>query len=292
MTDLQTVEKRLENAGTLQDVVHAMRSQAAVYYRSAEAALEPIRAWERRVRQCLGATARNLPHRPTPGRGSGPAGLVVLSSDQGLCGAFNDRILEYVLSGGTGEAWRDAVVMTVGHRGADLMRVRGLEPERVDPAPTSLEGIHRAIQTLAVEILRIFEERGLARLKLCFNVHQGPGRFQPDTRTVLPLDLDRLLADVEEPFPGKTMAVQVPRLELIRSLTREHFFILLYGSMVESYASENGARLSAMEAAMSNIEEKVVELTGLRNRLRQESITQEVLEIASGAAAVMGGEEG
>ncbi len=286
MADLKAVESRLDSAATLKNVVHAMRSQAAVYYRSAEEALVPIRAWGKRVRQALASAARRLDAIPQASSRGGREGVVVLSSDQGLCGAFNDRILDFVLSKKAVENTDEAIFVAVGRRGADLMRLRSVEPVQEEAAPTSLEGIHRAVQELALEVLSIFESRHLSRLRLCHNRHRGPGRFEPVAETVLPLDLEGLIEGEEEPFPGRVAAVNLDPVRLVERLTREHFFILLYGAAVESYASENGARLAAMEAAMSNIEEKVAELQGLRNTLRQEAITGEVIEIASGAAAV------
>jgi len=290
--DLRTLDNRLKNAAALKNVVHAMRAQAAVYYRSAEAALKPIRVWQKRARQCLAAGARRLPTLPHGKPGPGRWGVVVFTSDQGLCGAFNDRILDFALSEEAGEGRRDAVWVVVGRRGADLMEFRGVRPLLTRHAPTSLEGVHQTLQDLAGDILDVFARARLSRLQLCYNVHAGPGRFHPVARTVLPLDFESLCKPEEEPCPGRILSTHLPPFQLVERLTREYFFIVGYAAAVESYASENGARLASMEAAMNNIEEKVAELSNLRNQLRQEAITAEVLEVATGAAAVQGSEKG
>jgi F-type H+-transporting ATPase subunit gamma len=290
--NLHTIEARLKNADTLQNVAHAMRSQAAIYYKAAEIALVPIRAWARRVRQCLAGAALRLPSVPRSKVRPGKRGVVIFTSDQGLCGAFNDRIIDFALSSATGQHQEGDVFFAVGRRGADLMSLRGVRPHLTVPAPTSLEGVHQTLQDLGTTVFEAFGSLGLARLSLCTNLHEGPGRFTPTDRTVLPLAFEDLCRSEEGPCPGRVLSSHLPPVTLVERLTREYFFILLYGAAVESYASENGARLAAMEAAMSNIEDKVAELTNLRNLLRQEVITAEVLEVATGAAAVSGTGEG
>ncbi|MHC5038107.1 MAG: F0F1 ATP synthase subunit gamma [Planctomycetota bacterium] len=284
MGDLHTIENRLSNAASLMNVVHAMRSQAAVYYRTAESALVPIRAWEKRARQCLAGAARMLAAVPKGKTRTGARGVILFTSDQGLCGAFNDRVIDFACSSPTEED--ETVYLMVGRRGADLLSLRGFTPLLTEPAPTSLEGVHQLLRDLAEHILEVFEREALSQLQVCYNVHAGPGRFSPVARTILPLDFESVCGPETVPCPGRILSTHLPPFSLVEHLTREYFFILLYTAAVESYASENGARLAAMEAAMNNIEEKVSELTHLRNQLRQEQITAEVLEVAAGASAV------
>lgn len=299
-TDPESLRERIASAESMQSIVETMRTLALVNIRRAEQAVAAAAEYLRAVHIAVHIAIRRYSFgeaayaRPAGGRArSGPPALLVLSSNQGLCGAFNERVVE----GALGEAARiarrrgvepsDVRIVCVGYRGADRLSAAGCEPVRVLDAPSSIEAVRYLVGELYLELNALLspDESLLA-------VYNGPapaGGFETRRFQLLPIDAERFrrLPPGEPPF--RTLPKLAVREEedqaTLAALVRELLYIDLYRALVESFAAENAARLSSMQGASDNIEERLEELQAAYREARQDAVTHELMDILAGIMA-------
>lgn len=290
MSNLQRLRKKIDSATDLLSVVRTMKTLAAVNIRQFQRAAESIELYDESVQRglqsLLGRHRELLEGREAPRQ---QTGWVVLGSDQGMCGAFNERVHQAATS-----AWMEASdgerpLLVVGGRIVPLFeRGRG----RIDDVlglPNSVAAIPDFVRRLLGRLDQWREEQGIDHM-VC--VHNAPGEvrgLETRMREILPVDPAFLRRLARRPWPTRqqphfTMGADT----LFSELIREHLFVAWYRACAESLAAENDARLSSMRSAQSNIEERLEGLRGEWRRRRQSKITSELLEIISGAEAQRG----
>jgi F-type H+-transporting ATPase subunit gamma len=283
MEQLRQIEQQLATIDELRDIIHAMRSLAAIYLKQAEARLRGVRAYREAVTGAIADALRCLDEVPAPQR-SGRAGIVLLGSEQGLCGRFNEIVAE----GGLEQARQlgDAAFIVVGRRVAGNIERAGGRVVTVVQSNSSPEAAPVVIRRVAAEAFRRYTEGEFARLFLVHAVYLSPGRIGTQLVPILPFDYAAWRPKAGEAArPGPAMALD-PR-ELLASLVEEFYFIALYQAFVESLAAENGTRLQSMEAAKQNIDRTKEQLRQRARQLRQDAITDELLDVIAGAEAVV-----
>jgi|ETNmetMinimDraft_30_1059905.scaffolds.fasta_scaffold23475_2 F-type H+-transporting ATPase subunit gamma len=284
MAELRELQRKLDSVKALDEVVNAMRNLAAIYVRRAEAGLEAVRPYSEVVETSLAVLLdRTVAVRPGDPE-EGPCIALVFAADQGLCGTYNDRVAKAALSF-HGEQTGEVHFVTIGGRGHDLLVLNGVTPVLSVPSPTSLEGIKAQVPELASEVFQKFLEVGATQMFFIYNAYEGMGRFSETVRRVLPPSRDMLQHAGMDGFNYPPLLTAEPAV-LLGALIEEYFFIELYRAMFESHSSENGARLLAMTAAGSNIQERIVELTQEFQTVRQDVITAELLDVVAGAEAL------
>jgi len=286
MPSLREVQQKLESARGLGDIVGSMRTLAAIYVRRAEAALEASRPYAEVVETALLEALERLAPSSTEGKEPGETGLlVVFASDQGLAGAYNDRVVEAAENFKRSRGDLDLVFVAIGQRGTDLLTLRGTAPIATLGAPVSLEGVKAVVRDVAAQIYELYIERGIRSLFFAYNVYESVGRFSPIVRRILPPQTWTLRHRRHKAFRTEPI-LTAPAGTLLEHVAEQFFFIELYGALLESQASENGARLAAMSQASSNIDDQIADLTQLYRSARQEQITSELLDVVSGAEAL------
>lgn len=282
MEQLRQLEQQLETIDELRDIIHAMRSLAAIYLKQAEAQLRGVRAYRHVVNNAIGDALRTLDEPPTT-EPAGRACILLLGSEQGLCGRFNEIVAE----GGVEHARElgGAVFLVVGRRGAATIERAGGEVVSVLQSSSSPEAAPAVIRRLAAEAFRRYMSKEFGRLYLGHAVYLSPGRIGTRLVPILPLDYSAWLPKPGEPVKPRPATALPPRA-LLASLVEEFYFIALYQAFVESLAAENGMRLQSMEAAKKNIDETKAVLRTRAQQLRQEEITAELLDVVSGAEAL------
>jgi F-type H+-transporting ATPase subunit gamma len=209
-------------------------------------------------------------HRPTT--------LVVMTSEQPLCGAFNPNVLEFAER--RWQALRDAEdthLVVVGQRGIPQLIARGIDVAAGEPAATSLEGLHDLVKRLADLLGRRHSSGDLGTLLVAFNRYQSLSEQVPTEVRTLPPDLD-LIRRSAPPRESRYHHYLKPT-QLLAGLVQEYVFISLYLVAVESYASEQASRLVAMDSSTRNTERMLETLRDLERRERQGEITAQVLEL-------------
>ena len=277
------IERQIQTIEGLRDIIHSMRSLAATYLGRAEERLEGVRAYAetigRAIRDCLHGREIALP----PSEGKHTA-ILAFFSEQGLCGRFNEVMAEAAVK--AARAVEAPHFIVVGRRGPGLLRRNTLRVLAELPSTTSPDGIDPVMREIARTVLQLYDRDTFAQLHLLYARYLSPGRIEPRFERVLPLDLSQWRDATQTRTPPPRLALK--RLPLLEELVNEYTFISLYRAFTESLAGENGMRLQSMEAAKSNIDDTLADLQLQARVQRQNAITEELLDVVSGAEALSG----
>jgi F-type H+-transporting ATPase subunit gamma len=229
---------------------------------------------------------------PLPSLGRKVA-AVIFGSGQGMCGQFNEQIAAFALDRlqQTVSGSPDFAVIAVGRRVAARLEDAGWLVAQQFDLPGSAAGITPRVQELLVK-LEEWQTRGLVDRLLVFH-HQPVHRaaYEPQSRQLLPVDPGWLTKLAQAPWPSRvlpTFSMEPERLFLV--LMSHYLFVSLFRAFAASLAAENASRLAAMQAAESHIEDRLGELKLQFNDLRQNLITEELLDIMVGFEAATGRE--
>jgi F-type H+-transporting ATPase subunit gamma len=282
---LEHTQRRRQAVSTIHDIVSAMRAIAAGRIQAAQRALAGARRYEEVV---LRGTAAALAGAETPvlpfAWGRAPT-LLVMTSEQPLCGAFNQNVLALAE-----RRWQElrragpVHLVVVGQRGRRQLAARGIVPDDSAPAATSLHGLRDLVKRLAVLIGRRIAAGTQGPLYLVYSRYQSVTEQVPTEERVLPPDLDHIRRFT--PAHG-AYGRYLTRPVLLAGLIREYAFISMYRVAADSYASEQASRLVAMDNATRNTERILKSLTDLERRERQGQITRQVLELIGARFTVL-----
>jgi len=294
MPTLETLKSHIGTIGLLQSVVRTMKTLAAVSIRQQEKALQTLADYSRTIEMglaiLLGQGGGELVEQlPAP---DGKLGAVILGSDQGLCGRFNEQVVvfsrEQLRKLEPEESRRH--ILCVGRRAHMYLVEAGERVEQVLPAPVSVTGILAAVNALLVAIERWKTRLGIERVVICHNRLLFGTSCHPELLSLLPFDRERLRELASRPWPGATIPLYtMERNRLLSLLVRHALFAALYRALAESMAGENASRLASMQAAEKNIGERLDELNLQFRDLRQGAITEELLDIVAGFEAMTSG---
>lgn len=303
---LQYLREKIASARNLLGVVETMRGLAAVNIRRAEAAAEEAAHYARTVHLALHVVLEQMGRKRTapPQRKAAaqPETLtaVLLTSDQGLCGQFNDRIVTYAMQltgaekrrrqrgprladvGGPSRRW-----IVVGMRGWDRLHAAGEQiVARID-APTSVEAISKAVNETFLALGDSLTSGTSGRLLVIYNRPDG-GSFTEHHIQLMPFQPSRWARWPEGEPPWHTLpSASLPPERLLPLFLREQVFIDLFLAFTQSFAAENAARLASMQNAADNIEEHLADLEAQYRRERQDAITDELMDIMGGVEVVL-----
>jgi len=213
--------------------------------------------------------------------------LVVLTSDRGLCGGFNNSVNRFVQKFLESEKskYESVDLIFIGRKGADFFRRRGVKPIDVQ-LNLAKEISYSVAADMAQKCMSAFLSGGYDEIRIAYNEFKSAIAQKLTVETLLPVDLTKgNYSDTESKF-SKDLLFEPKPEEMIDELLRQHFNIQVYRCMSESVAAEHAARMTAMENATKNAKEMISTLTLTYNKLRQASITRELIEICSGAEAV------
>lgn len=289
MPTLKELKRMIESADDLHGVVRTMKTLAAVNIRQYERAVaslgEYYRAVELGMRAVLFGRA-SLRREANPSR----AVLLIFGSDQGMAGRFNEVVVDFAAAGTEGEGHsQETSIWVAGGRAAGAAEERFGGVEETFSLPSSAELITASVREIVLRFERRRRERGEARLVLFYN-HPVSGMAYDQRRVaLLPPDRQWLEEIGGQRWPGRCLPLYtVPREELFAALINEYLFISLFRAFAASLAAENAARLAAMQRAESNIREREEELTARYHSVRQNLITEELLDVISGFEALSG----
>lgn len=288
METLESLSDALETTGDIQSIVRTMKALSSVSIRQYERAEAAMADYARTVELGLIALLRQRRQAglPLPGTDSetGHEALIVIGSDRGLCGGYNDKITRF--------AWprlddRPMVLGVVGMRVAARLEANGRRADAVHPLPGSVEGLSRLVQIMIVEIDRWTRVEGVRQVWLVHNRRDGRNAAKPQAHRLLPLPENYLHKLSEADWPGRSLPLfRMDADRLMSWLVQQRLFVVIYRALAEAMASEHASRLAAMQAAERNIEERRDELRQLYRLRRQETITRELLDVVSGYEAV------
>ncbi|WP_249009220.1 ATP synthase F1 subunit gamma [Conexibacter sp. DBS9H8] len=294
------VKNRIASVKNIQTITRAMEMVAAARLRRAEeriALLAPYANGIRRMTRQAAAAAGTLPNLPILSERESVenVGLLLIAGDRGLAGAFNSQIVRAGVAaareaeaGGVG-----AVFFASGKKPASSLRFRKFEPK------ASFEGFsdrpaYADAQRIAAAVIDAYVSGEVDRVEVIYN-HFVSAVTQTVTReTLLPLQQASILdadGEGEEPGAAGGRIATAPEYEpgpdeILTRLVPDYVEVSIYRALLDSTASEHGARMSAMRNATDNAKTIIEDLTLAMNRARQAAITQEIMEVVAGAEGV------
>ena len=288
MHTLESLERKIKTSRDLLSVVKTMKSLAAVNIRQYERAVESLEEYCRVIDMAWQVLFRY--ELPVQGKGKGKRAVcLVMGSDQGMCGQFNEALISFALEK-TGHMVAEG--MAVDFWGAGEKVIGALADEAFEcreqfHLPGSVSGINTQVQMIVQRIEDWLHSQGIERFYLCHNQISGAGGYDQALTPLLPLDREWAQSYAQLEWPGRCLPFRaLPHRDMFSHLFRQHLFVSIYRAFAQSLAGENAARLMAMQAAEKNIIEMQEDLTALFREKRQAAITDELLDIVSGFEAL------
>jgi len=283
---LDVLQKRIKTTSDLLSVVKTMKSLAAVNIRHFERAARSLTQYAEVVEQGWAVLFRSGGMLPF-GR-EYKAVVLAVGSDQGMCGQFNEVAVQAALAAGERLAGEklDVTFWTAGDRVRSGLEDAGKKSELHFSIPGTLGGVDFVVGNL-VEHMAEWQRHGAGRFHVIHNAQSGRESYASHDRCILPLDRKWCEQLTTTGWPGPSLPqTYIPGEIMFAGLFEQHLFVSLYGALARSMASENAARLAAMQSAEKNIEDMRDELQGDFRQTRQNSITSELLDIVAGVEAM------
>jgi F-type H+-transporting ATPase subunit gamma len=278
MTRLAEIESHIVSMGELLDVVGAMRSLAGMRVQEAQRALPGIRRYADAMVDAIGDALLLMPE-PAPAPVIRPRrALLLFTAEHGFVSGFNQALIDCPAAAGSA----DDTLFVLGSRGAALAQERGRRAAWARPMATRVASAPDAVRPLTAELYRRIAQNEFSRIEAVFARTRQGRSTTVVRRTVLPLDI----GSVARRRLGQAPIHNLPSPVLLERLMAEYIFALLTEAAVESIASENAARFTAMVSAHDNVTKKLDQLRGAARLARQSEITDELLDIVTGAEAL------
>jgi F-type H+-transporting ATPase subunit gamma len=291
------VKTRIGSVKNIQKITRAMEMVAAARLRRAEQRIQALRPYAsalRRMTRQAAEAAGNIPQLPilSERENEQTVGILLVTGDRGLAGAFNSQIVRAgVRAGGEHESEGKSVVYYAsGRRGVSSLTFRGKEPVGSYTGFTDRPS-HADAREIASDLMAAYVDEKLDRVEILYNGYVSPLTQTVTRETLLPLQHASILehSDDEDSDSGHSALVEYepdPE-EILGRLVPAYVEVSIYRALLESTASEHGARMTAMRNASENASDIIKDLTLQMNRERQAEITQEIMEVVAGAESLI-----
>jgi F-type H+-transporting ATPase subunit gamma len=294
MATLQDIKRRIRSVGNTRKVTKALELVASARLRRAEERIVQLRDYADRMQELTAGTARaaaslrglTLLQQREPQR----VAVVPLTGDRGLAGAFNGQILRraFALERTLRSEGREVRWLVVGRKGRSTLRFRRYELDQAWTGFTDRPAYHDA-QAVAHRLAELYASEEIDRAVLVYNQYVSPLVQRVVEQQVLPISEEALGREDEDEHERALLGdfIYEPEPEqILERLLPVYLETEVYRALLESAASEHGARMTAMRNASKNAVELIDSLTLDLNRARQAEITQEILEVVAGADAL------
>ncbi|NLC32681.1 MAG: F0F1 ATP synthase subunit gamma [Clostridiales bacterium] len=285
------MRRKIKSAGDLKSVVRTMKGMASSSIGQYERAVASLSAYYATIEQGLGLCLREIGLAPVAEFSSDrnpvrTTGAIVIGSDQGMVGRFNEVIVNYT-SDKLAALPGDQVIWAVGERVYNALRDAGFSPVGLYSLPNTIRGVTPLVGQLLIDGQSGYSRGEVNEILLFYNRPSAKTVYKPAVRHLLPLDESwrRRMSGV--PWPaGNLPEVIGSSTETLKALIHEFLFVTLFRACTESLASENASRLAAMQRADRNIDELLQELKHKYHRVRQSSIDTELFDVIAGSEAM------
>jgi F-type H+-transporting ATPase subunit gamma len=296
------VKNRIGSVKNIQKITRAMEMVAAARLRRAEQRIEALRPYagaiRRMTRQAAEAAGSEISGLPILKEhdAENTVALLLVTGDRGLAGAFNSQIIRAGLRAGREHEsdGRAVLYSAVGRRGVSTLNFRGKDPVGRYVGFTDRPSYADA-RAIAEDVIAAYVDGNADRVEIFYNGYISPLTQEVRHETLLPLQQATILEGTErdregtEDEDGGTHALveyEPDPDEILARLIPDYVEISVYRALLESTASEHGARMTAMRNASENAGELIEDLTLEMNRARQAEITQEIMEVVAGAESL------
>ena len=301
-TSQRDVRNRISSVKNIEKITRAMEMVAAARLRRAEQRIEALRPYAsaiRRMTRQAAQAAGHVPNLPILAEHDqvSSVGLLLIAGDRGLAGAFNSNIVRGAVAAGrehTAEG-RTPVYFASGRRPASSLGFRGLEPAESFTGFTDRPAYADA-RRIAERLMAAYIDHEVDEVEVFYNGYISPISQVVRREVLLPLQQATVLdedqsqdGEVQERPKRRALVEYEPDPEeILKRLVPDYVEVSIFRALLESTASEHGARMTAMRNASENAGELIEDLTLEMNRARQAEITQEIMEVVAGAEGQAG----
>ena len=288
MASMRDIKRRKDSIQSTQQITKAMKLVSTVKLQRARSRAENARPYFDKMYetiQSILAKSERLDHPFLTGSGSERKAVIVVTSNRGLAGGYNNNVTRLIVDSG----WRkeDVDIYGVGRKGVEALARRDYyivsDDSEVMNAPSFADAA-----AIGEKVLDAFAAGEIGEIYLAYTKFKNTVVHVPMLIRLLPVDVEEK-TETEKQVKSETLMNYEPGPEeALDLLIPKYINSTIFGAFIESAASENGARMQAMDAATSNAEEMISTLSLVYNRARQGAITQELTEIISGAEALNG----
>lgn len=288
MASMRDIKRRKDSIQSTQQITKAMKLVSTVKLQRARSRAENARPYFDKMYetiQSILAKSERLDHPFLTGSGSERKAVIVVTSNRGLAGGYNNNVTRLIVDSG----WRkeDVDIYGIGRKGVEALARRDYhivsDDSEVMNAPSFADAA-----AIGEKVLDAFAAGEIGEIYLAYTKFKNTVVHVPTLIKLLPVDVEEK-TETEKQVKSETLMNYEPGPEeALDLLIPKYINSTIFGAFIESAASENGARMQAMDAATSNADEMISTLSLVYNRARQGAITQELTEIISGAEALNG----
>jgi F-type H+-transporting ATPase subunit gamma len=306
------VKNRIGSVKNIQKITRAMEMVAAARLRRAEQRIEALRPYAgaiRRMTRQAAEAAQNIPSFPIlqEHESESTVGILLVTGDRGLAGAFNSQIVRAGIRHAVeleGEG-KSLAFFASGRRGVSSLTFRNREPKGAYTGFTDRPSYGNA-REIASDLIAAYVDGDVDRVEIFYNRYISPLTQKVTQETLLPLQHASIFDDAEgedglhsraaegsdeqrdeRSGPGALVEYEPDPEDILKRLVPTYVEISIFRALLESTASEHGARMTAMRNASENAGELIQDLTLQMNRERQAEITQEIMEVVAGAESLV-----
>ncbi len=289
MASMRDIKRRTQSIRSTGQITKAMKLVSTVKLQKARGLAEEAKPYFNHLYQTIvgifdRATPEVREHYTKKTSETVKKAVIVITSNRGLAGGYNSNVVKQVL--GSGIPREDALIYAVGRKGRDALRLRGYEIAK-DYSETMNNPLYSDASDISNDVMDAFENGTVGEIYIAFTVFRNTVSQIPTMLKLLPADIG--IDDGTGSSEGTAEALmnfEPEPEEALRMIIPKYVSGEVFGAIMESYASENGARMQAMDNATNNANDMIGKLELAYNRARQSSITQELTEIIAGANAL------
>lgn len=293
MPNLLDIRRRLKSVKNTQQITKAMKMVSAAKLKRAQDRVVTARPFANKMIEVLGELAgrtdENFHHPLLDERADQRYLVVLITADKGLCGAFNTNLIKAAQAFVREHAGKTIEIVAVGRKGRDFFRRRGvLNGEYIGLTGKGRVDFAEAIEVARDVIKRFTEDEALDKAFVIYNEFKSVLQQRVVVEQLLPVSRAKTESEAtpsSQPVSLVDYIYEQPPAEIFSQLLPRLIETQIFRALLESVASEQGARMTAMDSASKNASDLIDSLTLNMNRVRQAAITNEIIEVVSGAAA-------
>lgn len=291
MASMRDIKRRKESVQSTGQITKAMKLVSSVKLQKAKQGAEESKPYFDAMYETVAAMIAKSGQMTHPFLQKGKSdkkAVIVISSNRGLAGGYNANVVKLVTRDDRFTT-ENTKIFSVGTKGRDSLSRAGYEIFR-DYSEAMNAPIYADAIEIGKDVLSQFTMGEIGEIYLVYTIFKNTMVQIPTLMKLLPIDAADITSESEDLETGidklTLMNYEPEAEEALNDIVPKYINSLIFGGLVEAYASENGARMQAMDSATSNAEEMISDLSLRYNRARQASITQELTEIIAGASAI------
>ena len=284
MASMRDINRRRNSIASTQQITKAMKLVSTVKLQKTKMRAERSKPYFDKMYATVTsmlAKSGTIEHPYLKPQSSTKKAVILITSNRGLAGGYNSNVIKTVT--GSDLKAEDIVLFTVGSKGREYFARRNYEIAK-EYNEVIENPMFSDAKEICEEVLKRYVSGEVGEIYLAYTYFKNTVVHEPRLLKLLPIQVDE--ADIEAAKSNSLMNYEPQEEEALEIIIPKYMTSILYGALVEAVASENGARMQAMDSATSNADEMIEKLTLQYNRARQGSITQELTEIIAGANAI------